>query len=223
MSTPSIPRHHIVCVDALNAPRYWHRADQTSLVPTVAVLSWLEGSQRVSAALSDGERDVLVDVAGGVPRWLQQLEQDHRPEWFVPRWPSHWERPDALIGDLSEFIDYLEQTDDTQWQTDVVRSGSPDHERNCVLGHLHRWAEDAGGEALASAVWSRFEELWATTHRIYPVNDGTDLGYPQSTPKGRVLAFLRDLRAGRVENTDESMHSDFLAYEASLDAENASA
>lgn len=130
-----------------------------------------------------------------------------------------------FIEDLPAFIAYLETTAETAWCTDVVRS--PDGAANCVFGHLFQYATDhaattelpagthgrtgRGGkpldpaEVFANAVWNVFEERWSSTFFVYRINDGEHPGYPQPTPKQRVIAYLRALAAGEEDTTLESM------------------
>lgn len=116
-----------------------------------------------------------------------------------------------VLADLRALIAYLETTPEEAWQADTVRSG--DGTRNCFFGHLHAWG---GGDTRGSALWDAFEELWSTTYRIYPVNDGQDPRYQQPTPKQRVLAYLRALAAGDEPTTHQSLEAE---YQAHLEAE----
>lgn len=131
----------------------------------------------------------------------------------------------AFVEDLDPFIAHLEGTAEDAWQVDVVRSA--DGTRNCMFGHLFQFAYDhqmaAGAtpevaERFASHAWQAFEEGWATTYMVYPVNDGTNPAYGHDTPKERVLAYLRALAAGTQRTTTQIMEDELDRYEESLQA-----
>lgn len=114
---------------------------------------------------------------------------------------------------LKEVIDYISETPEDSWQQDVVRSA--DGTKNCFFGHLFNMGET---EAESNHLWEWFEWRWATTYRIYPVNDGTHPDYQQETPKQRVLAYLNALYTGDEESTCESMEGQSKEREGSQDA-----
>ena len=143
----------------------------------------------------------------------------------------------GLTVTLDDIIAMVESTDEDAWQVDVVRSG--DGNRNCFFGHLHAYgfqraagltvdivpqffrdrAPEVGAQDyFASQLWDWFECAWASTYAIYPVNDGTNPRYPQSTPKQRVLAYLRALAAGDEMTTMESMDAEFAATQEEVPA-----
>lgn len=99
--------------------------------------------------------------------------------------------------ELAEIIDYLEGTAEDEWLTDRCRS--QDGTQNCVMGHIFNWG--GGEKGHGSVAWDQFEERYATTFMIFPVNDGKDERYQQPTPKQRVLAYLRDMAEGRTPTT----------------------
>lgn len=109
---------------------------------------------------------------------------------------------------LDEIIAMVEATDEDAWQTGTVRSA--DSTRNCFFGHLFAHGEKLGGERHANILWQAFEDSWATTYVIYPVNDGTNPRYPQPTPRQRILAYLTDLREQRALPTHLSMDAEHL-------------
>jgi hypothetical protein len=109
------------------------------------------------------------------------------------------------VGIIS-IIDYMEATPEASWEVGVVRS--KDGTRNCFFGHLF---EMAGDDATGNLWWGYFEDAWATTYMIYPVNDGSNSVYQQPTPKQRILAYLRDLRDGKAETTWQLMEADYQA------------
>lgn len=117
------------------------------------------------------------------------------------------------LADLGPLITHLETTREEDWQTDIVRSG--DGTRNCFFGHLHAWG---GDDAHGSALWDAFEELWSTSYRIYPVNDGKNPDYKQPTAKQRVLAYLRNLGSGAELTTCQSMEAEYQAHLAAQEA-----
>lgn len=87
-------------------------------------------------------------------------------------------------------------------------------------GHLPLSADDrrlTEGEVVANRLWEWFEEFWATTFMVYPVNDGANPRYWQGTPRRRVLSMLRALRDGDELRTPESMEASFLASTSGSD------
>lgn len=113
---------------------------------------------------------------------------------------------------LDPVIAYMEATDEDAWQVDTVRSANGS--TNCFFGHLFNMG---GTDARGNALWEGFESAWASTYRLFPINDGEHPRYPQPTPKQRVLAFLRDLNSGAVMTTPQQMEEEYnhwLAEEA---------
>lgn len=100
---------------------------------------------------------------------------------------------------IDNIIAYMEGTKPEDWATDVVRTG----DKNCFFGHLFNFA---GG-----LLWEMFEESWATTYMVYPVNDGQVTTYQQATAKERVVAYLKDLRDGKAKTTQALMAEEFEA------------
>lgn len=111
------------------------------------------------------------------------------------------------LAKLDSFIDYLRQTNDSEWQVGTVRN--KDNTQNCCFGHLVNWYYGKDYEGTISDVWDFFEEVWATTYMIYPVNDGENPKYPQSTPKARVIAYLEDLNSGKEKTSSQLWHEHF--------------
>lgn len=119
---------------------------------------------------------------------------------------------DMHLKTLDSVIAYMEATEEDAWQVDTVRSA--DGTTNCFFGHLFNMG---GTDARGNALWDGFENAWASTYRLYSINDGENPRYPQKTPKQRVLAFLRDLNSGAVPTTPQQMEEDYnywLAEEA---------
>jgi hypothetical protein len=111
---------------------------------------------------------------------------------------------DALLRTLDPIIAHMEATPEGSWQTDTVRS--KDGSTNCFFGHLFAMGSD---DEHGSALWNGFENLWASTYLIYPINDGENSRYPQATPKQRILAYLRDLRDGKAKTAPQLMEEDY--------------
>ncbi len=112
------------------------------------------------------------------------------------------------LSNLQPFIAYLEATTDDEWYVDKVRNA--DNTQNCVMGHLINWVHGKDYTGNISPVWDCFEEMWATTFMIYPVNDGESPSwmnhrYDQATPRERVIAYLRNLAAGDELTTMQVM------------------
>lgn len=117
------------------------------------------------------------------------------------------------LSDLRPFIEYLKKTDDCEWQLDKVRN--TENTTNCVMGHLVNWYYGKDFEGNISPAWDMFEEMWATTYMIYPVNDGNtpawmNFRYEQSTAKDRIIAYLEALMDGREKTTVQLMDEDSL-------------
>ena len=84
--------------------------------------------------------------------------------------------------DLNYFINKFEKIPSKNWCTDKVWDGEG---RYCALGHCGvKKDEEDTYEA-----W----QLFLLAPNISSVNDGQLLKYKQKTPRGRVLAYLRDL------------------------------
>lgn len=158
------------------------------------------------------------------------MTTSNRPSWMV----DHFAPADPTddLRCLDWLIAQLELTDPDSWQTEVVRRTSATGvETNCFFGHVYNIgggdtpAPD-GRNSTGSWLWNWVEERWATTFRVYPINDGRDPSYPQATAKDRMIAFLRALRAGEELSTAESMEADyqyFLAQENESAANSSSA
>lgn len=128
------------------------------------------------------------------------LRQGHAARDCPALSPLSWAM--AQLETLDTVIAYMESTAEEDWNVDTVRS--KDGKKNCFFGHLFNMSPD---EERANALWAMFEDLWSTTYRIYPINDGSDPRYPQATPKQRILAYLRALQAGEEQTTEQSMEA----------------
>lgn len=104
--------------------------------------------------------------------------------------------PDA-IALLDRVIRVCESSDpDSWWEGPTFRS--PCGTKHCVLSHV--------AEQLGMDVMEQFECTWSTSYVIGgAVNDKATDKYPQSHPKGRVLAYLHNLRTGKELSVIESM------------------
>ena len=96
---------------------------------------------------------------------------------------------------LERVVRFLERTESEKWCTGVVKTKE---NQSCVMGHVF----DMGGDYF----WSMFEEIYATTFMIYPVNDGDHPDYQQATPKERVISYLKDMLEGKVKTTIDHMN-----------------
>lgn len=110
------------------------------------------------------------------------------------------------LSNLKSFIAYLELTKDSEWQTDTVRNKG--NTKNCIMGYLVNWYYGKDYEGNIAELWDMFEEMWATTYMIYPVNDGDsppwmNYRYDQPTPRERVIAYLKNLSSGKEKSTNE--------------------
>lgn len=116
------------------------------------------------------------------------------------------------LKNLDSFIAYLEQTKPDEWVTDIVRSKDG---KNCMFGHLVNWYYGKEHKGNVMPIWDIFEEMWATTYMIYPVNDGEspkwmNYKYDQKTAKERVIAYLKNLNEDKEKNTSQLMKEDSL-------------
>lgn len=107
---------------------------------------------------------------------------------------SEYHKAAKALNDLSSFIQYCQDTKENEWVIDVVRTKG--NEKNCLFGHLVNWYYGKNYEGNISPIWDMFEEIWTSTFVVYPINDGKDLRYQQSTPKQRCIAYLKDLWLG---------------------------
>lgn len=101
---------------------------------------------------------------------------------------------DAKIGDLGAFIQYLIDTQESEWQVNAVRNAG--NTKNCLFGHLVNFVYGKDYDGSISNAWDYFEEVWSTDFFIYQVNDGTNPDYKQTTPKQRCIAYLKNLWLG---------------------------
>lgn len=104
----------------------------------------------------------------------------------------------SRLANLDDFIAYCESTPEESWTCDVVRTKT---NQNCLFGHLVDWFYGPEYTGVISGAWDYFEEMWASTFMVYPINDGTNPKYPQASPKARSIAFLKDMAEGRVETS----------------------
>lgn len=114
---------------------------------------------------------------------------------------------DAKLGDLNAFIQYLIDTDESEWQVDVVRNVG--NTKNCLFGHLVNFVYGRDYDGSISNAWDYFEEVWSTDFFIYQINDGTNPDYQQTTPKQRCIAYLANLWLGMEIPTWCAMEAHF--------------
>lgn len=139
---------------------------------------------------------------------MRQMHQDDRcPDLTDNAWA------DLQLQNLDRVIAYMEASEEDAWRVDTVRSA--DGTTNCFFGHLFKMG---GNDARANALWNGFENVWASTYMIFPINDGTDARYPQATPKQRVLAYLRDLNTGAAKAVPQLMEEEY-AYHLAMEKE----
>lgn len=103
---------------------------------------------------------------------------------------------------IDVIIDHMNSTTEDSWCTNVVRK----EDKNCFFGHLFSMGKN---DKEGNFLWGAFEEIWATTYMIYPVNDGEHPRYNQPTPKQRIIAYLKDLRDGKQKTTYQLMEECF--------------
>ncbi|MGK3708862.1 hypothetical protein [Arthrobacter sp. IK3] len=116
--------------------------------------------------------------------------------------PSKWAQ--AELATLDSVIAYMDATSEDSWRVGTVRSA--DGTTNCFFGHLFNMG---GSDDRGSALWDWFEDKWATTYKIYPINDGKNPDYPQATPRQRVMAYLLALSEGTELTTSQAMEEYF--------------
>jgi hypothetical protein len=110
------------------------------------------------------------------------------------------------ISNLEEFISYCESTKPEEWAVDVVRTKDG---CNCLFGHLVKWYYGDEYNGSVMDIWDCFEEIWATTYMVYPVNDGKNPKYQQGTARERCIAYLKDLSSGSAKTTQQLMEEDY--------------
>lgn len=98
---------------------------------------------------------------------------------------------------IQNLIEYLEKTNSNDWIVDKVRT---ENGKGCLMSHIFDWG---GGDNGGSEAWDWFEECWATTYMVYPVNDKQHPKYQQSDPKERCIAYLKDLQNGSEKTTQD--------------------
>lgn len=107
------------------------------------------------------------------------------------------------IYSIEEIISYMENTTEDSWCEKVVRT---QNWKNCFFWHLFAMCKS---EAEANYNWNLFEDWYATTYMMYPVNDWEDIRYQQPTQKQRVIQYLKDLRDGKVPRTWDDFQESF--------------
>lgn len=101
---------------------------------------------------------------------------------------------------VNGLLNYLQNTREDEWLLDKV--ANKDLSKCCFFGHLFKYAAGKEmDEKKANNFWNYFEEIYATTYMVYPVNDGKNPNYPQETAKQRCIAYLEDLISGKAKKT----------------------
>ena len=95
-------------------------------------------------------------------------------------------------GFLEDFIPYLEKTPEDSWCIDVVRN----EKGNCLFGHLSNFCGHKDNDRV-DLDFEWFEYFIASTYMVYPVNDGKDERYAQSSIKERCVSYMEDILSGR--------------------------
>lgn len=116
-----------------------------------------------------------------------------------------FEEVDTKLGDLQPFIQYLLDTEETEWQVETVRNAG--NTKNCLFGHLVNFIYGKEHEGSVGAAWDLFEAKWSTTFEVYDVKDGKDDRYQQSTPRQRCIAFTKDLCLAQATPTWQAMEN----------------
>lgn len=116
---------------------------------------------------------------------------------------------------IQDLIDYLEKTNEDDWIVDRVRK-SAEEKKGCVMSHIFDFGggdeRDESGFTKGGNAWDFFEEVFATTYMIYPVNDGENKKYQQKTAKERCIAYIKDLRDGKEKTTQDYLKEDELRF-----------
>lgn len=90
-------------------------------------------------------------------------------------------RPEDYSYSIDHFITKFEAIPEEFWSDHALIGGS----RRCAQGHCLELPFELGA----------LRELFRG--RVSRINNGEDPGYPQSTPKLRILAALKDLKEGK--------------------------
>jgi len=115
----------------------------------------------------------------------------------------------SFSDNLNQVIKFCDATSEGEWCTDVVRT--KDTSKNCLFGHIFNMGDD---QKESNQWWNWFEENVASTYMVYPVNDGTNPKYPQSTPKQRCIAYMRDLLNGKEKTCHQHLEDYFNSSQA---------
>lgn len=102
---------------------------------------------------------------------------------------------------LPTFINYLKNTSIDSWCTNVYRTSDG---KNCLYGHL---VEFVGNDHCNDAI-DIFENLYATTYMVFPVNDGRSEIYKQNNPRDRCIAYLQNMVNG-IEKTTVDLFDEY--------------
>lgn len=98
----------------------------------------------------------------------------------------------SSVYDVDYFIEKFEKIPEEMWWTKAY--GEKEDGPHCAYGHCGMNSKVAGTPE-SSALFAIFTK---TPYNVVSVNDGGEVAYPQTTPKQRVLALLKDFKAGRI-------------------------
>ncbi len=101
---------------------------------------------------------------------------------------------------LTGFIEYLKGTTKESWCDLVYRTKDG---RNCLFGHLVEYF-DVPDDTNISPILDTFENNFASTYMVFPVNDGKSNIYLQDNPRDRCIAYLTDMANGKTPTTWET-------------------
>lgn len=108
--------------------------------------------------------------------------------------------------DVNWFINFFTGIPDDQWCQDTV--GEANGGRRCAIGHC-RFGIDGGivdetgygpteralARLLSTFAWDASTSTLENLTIITNINDGKNIAFPQSTPRARILAALREIQA----------------------------
>lgn len=98
--------------------------------------------------------------------------------------------------DVFYFINKFKNIPEDQWTTGVFSLPRGKNRCHCALGHCGMNSFNmptAEANSLALVLYGN--NNYVNLHNITNINDLMDQRYPQSSPKGRILAALRDRAA----------------------------
>lgn len=97
------------------------------------------------------------------------------------------------IYDVNWFIDKFEKIPEELWCIGVFYDGK----KRCAAGHCGFVTTQETLE------FSYLRWLFGSSSTIFEINDGQNINYQQPTPKQRILAALRDVKAKQEPKKEE--------------------